>query len=56
MAHTMIWGEEMLSRSTDASHDPNQLLDSLIQFAAAGMAAPAAVGVEVGATRPRRRS
>lgn len=46
MAHTMIWGEELLSRSSDDSHDPNQLLDSLIQFAAAGIAAPVEIGVE----------
>ena len=49
MAHTMIWGEEIMSRAPHAPRDPNQLLDSLVSFAAAGMAAPEPVQVRVGA-------
>ena len=54
MAHTMIWGEEIMSRAPHAPHDPNQLLDSLISFAAAGMSAPEPVQVGVGGEESRR--
>lgn len=55
MAHTMIWGEEIMPRAPHGPHDANQLLDSLIQFAAAGMAAPAPVEVGVRPAGRRKR-
>ncbi len=54
MAHTMIWGEQLGSRTGGTFSDPGQLLDSLVGFAAAGMSAPVPIRVGVRSTRRRR--
>jgi AcrR family transcriptional regulator len=50
MAFTMTWAESMPLVDREASRDPEELLESLVQFGAAGMAAttraPVAVGKE----------
>jgi len=54
MAHTMTWGASIFKTDDHARRDPTQILESLIQFATAGMAAvplPQPVGVRT----PRRR-
>ena len=41
MAHTMIWCDSMVSHGSDTcGPDPSELLESLIQFGAAGLATP----------------
>ncbi len=40
MAHAMTWGEQLAARGPRAPRHSDRLLDSLISFAAAGMAAP----------------
>ena len=48
MAYTMTWGASILKTDDHARRDPKEILESLIQFAAAGMAAtqvPQPVGV-----------
>jgi hypothetical protein len=42
MAYTLTWGDQMASRGSRKPQDPGQLLESLILFAAAGLAAPVA--------------
>lgn len=56
MAFTMTFGESLIPRGERAASDPEQLLGSLIQFAAAGMAgsAPTFVGVRVASEGGRR--
>ena len=52
MAFTMTWAESLPLADREAPRDPEDLLESLVQFGAAGMAAttgaPAAVGKENG--------
>ena len=50
MALTMTWGERLGSRDPHEVDDPEQLLESLVRFAAAGLAAPVSVPVPVHAT------
>ena len=39
MAHTMMWAQSV--GSTDTSQDPDNAVESLVQFGAAGLSAPA---------------
>ncbi len=50
MAYTMTWGESIIATDAGAQRDPEEILEALIQFAAAGLAAPAPqpVGVRTG--------
>ena len=51
MAYTMTWGASILKTDDRARRDPKEILESLIQFVAAGMAAaqvPQPVGVRTG--------
>lgn len=54
MAHTMIWGEQLDSRTPGEFNDPSQLLDSLVSFSAAGISAPVPLQVGVRATAQGR--
>lgn len=45
MAFTMSWGPTLVSREPGAAREPEEVLESLVLYAAAGMAAPAPVGV-----------
>ena len=45
MAFTMSWGPALVSRGPDMAREPEDLLESLVLYAAAGMAAPAPLGV-----------
>ena len=45
MAFTMSWGPTLLARERSAARDPEDVLESLVLYAAAGMAAPAPLGV-----------
>ena len=54
MAHTMTWGASIFKTDDHARRDPTQILESLIQFATAGMAA-APLPQPVGVRTPRRR-
>ena len=45
MAFTMSWGPTLMSRGSDPARDPEDLLESLALYAAAGMAAPVPAGV-----------
>ena len=47
MAFTMSWGPTLVSRESGAARDPEEVLESLVLYAAAGMAAPAPLGVPV---------
>ena len=50
MAFTMSWGPELLARGRGGARDPEDVLESLVLYAAAGMAAPAPLGVAAGAS------
>ncbi len=45
MAFTMSWGPTLVSRESGAARDPEDVLESLVLYAAAGMAAPVPAGV-----------
>ena len=47
MALTMTWGARLGSHGPHDADDPQQLLESLVRFAAAGLAAPVSVPVAV---------
>ncbi|MCH7749310.1 MAG: TetR/AcrR family transcriptional regulator [Acidobacteria bacterium] len=51
MALTMAWGESFASIGPASHKDPEDVLESLIQYAAAGMASPVPIGVPVGAAQ-----
>ena len=53
MAFTMSWGPTLVSRESGVARDPEELLESLVLYAAAGMAAPAPLGVPVMAAAGR---
>ena len=56
MAFTMAWGDSFPSISPGSNRDPEDVLESLIQYATAGMASPVPVGVPVGPARRKRRA
>ncbi len=56
MAFTMVWGESFAPIGPDSKGDPEDVLESLIQYAAAGMVSPVPVGVPVGPARKERAS
>ena len=56
MAHAMTWGEQLAARAPRAPCQSEQLLDSLISFAAAGMAAPQLAAVRMPAAAEGGRS
>ena len=56
MAFTMAWGNSFASMNPDSTRDPQDVLESLIQYAAAGMASPVSIGVPVGAAQKGRAS
>ncbi len=45
MAFTMSWGPTLVAREPGAARDPEDVLESLVLYAAAGMAAPVPAGV-----------
>ena len=45
MAFTMSWGPTLVARGSDGGRDPEDVLESLVLYAAAGMAAPVPAGV-----------
>jgi AcrR family transcriptional regulator len=45
MAFTMSWGPTLVSRESGVARDPEDVLESLVLYAAAGMAAPVPAGV-----------
>ena len=45
MAFTMSWGPTLVSRGPRVARDPEDVLESLVLYAAAGMAAPAPLRV-----------
>ncbi len=45
MAFTMSWGPQLVAREHGATRDPEDVLESLVLYAAAGMAAPVPLGV-----------
>lgn len=53
MAFTMSWGPTLLARGRGTARDPEDVLESLVLYAAAGMAAPAPLGVPVVAKAAR---
>ena len=54
MAFTMAWGESFALIGPASHKDPDDVLESLIQYAAAGMASPVSVGGAVGAAQKGR--
>ena len=56
MAFTMAWGDSFPSISPGSNRDPEDVLESLIQYATAGMASPVPIGVPVGSARKERAS
>ena len=56
MAFTMAWGKSFASTHPDPTRDPEDVLESLIQYAAAGMASPVPIGVGVGVAQRGRAS
>jgi len=56
MAFTMAWGNSFASISPGSNSDPEDVLESLIQYATAGMASPVPIGVPVGSARKERAS
>jgi AcrR family transcriptional regulator len=45
MAFTMSWAPTLVERGSDGGRDPEDVLESLVLYAAAGMAAPVPVGM-----------
>ena len=56
MALTMVWGDSLASISPGSTKDPEDVLESLIQYAAAGMASPVQIGAPVGPAQKGRTS
>jgi AcrR family transcriptional regulator len=56
MAFTMAGGDSFAPIGPDSKKDPEEVLESLIQYAAAGMASPVSRGVPVGAAQKERAS
>ena len=56
MAFTMTWGGAFASIGPGSSKDSDDVLESLIQYAAAGMASPVPIGVPVGRAPKGRAS
>ncbi len=56
MAFTMAWGDSFASISPGTHRDPEDVLESLIQYATAGMASPVPIDVPVAQTRTGRAS
>ena len=56
MAFTMAWGDSFASISPGSNRDPEDVLESLIQYTTAGMASPVPIGVPVALTRKGRAS
>lgn len=54
MAHTMTWGASVVATDPTAGN-PEEILETLVRFAAAGMGAAAPEPVEVGVTAGRTR-
>ena len=48
MAFTMSWGPTLVAREPGAAREPGDVLESLVLYAAAGMAAPAPLAVAAG--------
>ena len=48
MAFTMMWEERMVPRGHQPTQDPERLLESLVRFSVAGMAAPSPALAPVG--------
>ncbi len=56
MAFTMAWGDSFASIRPGSHRDPKDVLESLIQYATAGMASPVSIGLPVGPARKGRAS
>ena len=56
MAFTMAWGNSFASIGPGSTKAPEDVLESLIQYAAAGMASPVPIGVPVGPAQTGRAS
>ena len=56
MAFTMAWGNSFASIRPGSNSDSEDVLESLIQYATAGMASPVPIGVPVGSARKERAS
>ena len=56
MALTMAWGESFASIGPGLHKDSEDVLESLIQYAAAGMASPVPIGIPVGSAQTGRAS
>ena len=56
MAFAMAWGDSFASIGPGSHRDPEDVLESLIQYAAAGMESPVPVGVSVGTAWKGRAS
>ena len=56
MAFTMAWGNSFASIGPGSTKDAEDVLESLIQYAAAGMASPVPIGVPVGPAQKGRAS
>ena len=56
MAFTMAWGKSFASMNPNPTKDPEYVLESLIQYAAAGMASPVPIDVPVGLAQTGRAS
>ena len=56
MAFAMAWGDSFASIGLGSHRDPEDVLESLIQYAAAGMESPVPVGVSVGTAWKGRAS
>ena len=56
MAFTMAWGNSFVSIGPGSTKAPEDVLESLIQYAAAGMASPVQIGVPVGPAQKGRAS
>ncbi len=55
-AFTMAWGNSFASIGPGSTKDAEDVLESLIQYAAAGMASPVPIGVPVGPAQKGRAS
>ena len=56
MAFTMVWGDSFVSIRPGSHKDPEDVLESLIQYATAGMASPVPIRVPVGSAQTGRAS
>ena len=55
MAFTMSWGPTLVAHGPAAARDPEDVLESLVLYAAAGMAAPAGTGAPAAVAAGERR-